>query len=347
MKPGSRRVYILLAVVWLAVAGLSLGVGTTGIGWADYWQDAFRRAPDATVSAFAGNLAALPLPRLLIGTLAGAALAMAGAMFQALFRNPLASPYTLGISSGASLGAAIVIVLTGSAVWHGLPLVSLAAFVGALVCVLIVYGVAHLRRGATVATLLLTGITVGFICSALIVFVMYIAREQDLARLLRWMMGSLEIVGMNPVYEALAMVALAGAVAVWLHRDLDLLMMGEVVAASRGVPVRRSRATAYFAASLLTAGIVAHCGPIGFVGLVMPHLMRSLVGPAHRRLLPACALAGASFLPLCDLLARNAMWWLRAGTESRQVPVGVLTNLLGGAFFLYILLFKRDQRPLA
>jgi iron complex transport system permease protein len=285
------------------------------------------------------------LPRLILGTLAGAALATAGAMFQALFRNPLASPYTLGISSGASLGAALVFMLVGGGLWHGLPLVSLAAFAGAFGCVLIVYAVAHLRRGATMATLLLTGITIGFLCSALIALVLVLARLQDMEAILHWTMGSLEVVGMDPVYESLIMVAIAAGVAVYLHRDLDLLMMGEIVAASRGVPVRQSRRWAYFAASLLTAGVVAHCGPIGFVGLIIPHLMRAVVGPTHRRLLPGCVLAGASFLPLCDLIARNAMWWLRG--ESRQLPVGVLTNLLGGAFFLYVLLARRDERHMA
>jgi iron complex transport system permease protein len=120
---------------------------------------------------------------------------------------------------------------------------------------------------------------------------------------------------------------------------LDLLMMGEVVAAGRGVSVGRSRLVIYFAASLLTAGVVAHCGPIGFVGLMIPHLARHMVGPQHRYLLPACVLTGAAFLPLCDLLARNAMWWMTG--DSRQVPVGVLTNLIGGAFFLYLLLRGR------
>jgi iron complex transport system permease protein len=173
---------------------------------------------------------------------------------------------------------------------------------------------------------------------------MCLAEQHDLSAILRWMMGSLEIVTLDPVYEALALFVLAGGVAAWLHRDLDLLMMGEVVAASRGVSVKQSRRWAYFAASLLTAGVVAHCGPIGFVGLIIPHLMRFLVGPTHRFLLPGCALAGAAFLPLCDLLARNAMWWIRE--ESRQVPVGVLTNLVGGGFFLYILLSRRDDRPI-
>jgi iron complex transport system permease protein len=343
MQP--RNVYILLAIAWLIVAVASLNIGTTGVGWAKNWDLARQTSPDHAIAEFWGNMKSLALPRLILGTLAGAALAMAGAMFQALFRNPLASPYTLGISSGASLGAAIVITFAGGGLWCGLPLVSLAAFAGAAGCVLIVYAVAHLRRGATMATLLLTGITIGFLCSALLVLVLFLGTKYDMSGILQWMMGSLEIVGMDPVYESLVMVAIAAGVAVYLHRDLDLLMMGETVAASRGVPVQQARRWAYFAASLLTAGVVAHCGPIGFVGLIIPHLMRFLVGPTHRRLLPGCALAGASFLPLCDLLARNAMWWLRA--ESRQVPVGVLTNLVGGAFFLYILLAKRDDRPMA
>ncbi|MCL2330808.1 MAG: iron ABC transporter permease, partial [Phycisphaerae bacterium] len=331
----------------------SLIIGTTGIGWQKYWTMANEATVDGNkpahpIRAFCDTMLKLPVPRLIMGSIAGAALAMAGAMFQALFRNPLASPYTLGISSGASLGAAITIVLTGGGLWFGvLPKVSVAAFAGALACVLIVYAVAHLRRGASMAVLLLTGITIGYVCSALIVFVMFLANTYDLSAILHWMMGSLEAaggVGMNPVYESLMLVVVAAGVAIYLHRDLDLLMMGETLAASRGVPVRQSRRWAYFSASLLTAGVVAHCGPIGFVGLIVPHVMRSIVGPTHRWLLPGCALAGAMFLPLCDLLARNAMWWLRG--EPRQVPVGVLTNLVGGLFFLYILLVRRNDRPL-
>jgi iron complex transport system permease protein len=287
----------------------------------------------------------LTLPRLLMGTLAGASLAMAGAMFQSLFRNPLASPYTLGVSSGASLGASIALTLIGGGLLFGLPVVSIAAFVGALICVTVVYLVAQMRRTPSIGILLLAGITMGFICSALIVVIIILSREHDVRHIFQWMMGSLEIVGFNPVYESLAMFALAGGLAVYLHRDLDLLMMGQTVAASRGVSVRRSNRLIYFSASLLTAGVVAQCGPIGFVGLMMPHVMRFFVGPIHRHLLPACALAGAVFLPLCDLLARNAMWWLQG--EYGQVPVGVLTNLIGGAFFLYLLLSHRRDRQIA
>jgi len=324
MTPRQRNTYIVLAIALAAASALSMTAGNCGESFFDTWR-------------------VLSLPRLVIGMLAGASLAVAGAMFQALFRNPLASPYTLGVSSGASLGAAVAITSVGGGLWYGLPKISVAAFIGALTCVAIVYLVANLREGQSITTLLLAGITIGLICSALIVMVLFLAWRHDLREILQYMMGSLEIVGFEPVYESLAMVALAGGVAVYLHRDLDLLMMGEVVAASRGVPVRRSRGLIYLAASLLTAGVVSHCGPIGFVGLLVPHMMRFLVGPTQRHLLPACAMAGAAFLPLCDLLARNAMWWLRQ--ESRQVPVGVLTNLVGGGFFLYLLLTRRTDRP--
>ncbi|HOW72101.1 MAG TPA: iron ABC transporter permease [Phycisphaerae bacterium] len=339
MPPGLRRLYLTLGCVWLAVAAASLLIGTTGTSLAAYWHQASGAADP--VMEILRQLSALALPRLLMGMLAGGSLAVAGAMFQSLFRNPLASPYTLGVSSGASLGAALAIMAAGGGLWHGVPMVSVMAFLGAVVCVGIVYGIARVRPGQATGTLLLAGLTLGFISSALIVLVMFLAEIRDSDQILRWMMGSLEVVGMSPVYESLALAALAGGVATYLHRDLDLLMMGEVVAASRGVAVRHSRRLIYFSASLLTAGVVAHVGPIGFVCLLVPHICRALVGPTHGRLIPACALGGAAFLPLCDLLARNAMWWL-AG-ETRQIPVGVLTSLIGGSFFLYLLLARRDR----
>ena len=341
MSRRAGRLYVVLILACILVAAVSLIVGTTGVGLSHYWSRA--RTESRPLLDLWARMAGLPLPRLAMGMLAGAALAPAGAIFQALFRNPLASPYTLGVSSGASLGAAIAIMFAGGGLLYGLPVVSLFAFMGALLCVTVVYAIAHLRGGQSSSTLLLAGITIGFLCSAGIVLVLFLAQRQDMSVILQWMMGSLEILGFEPVLEALAMATLAGGAAMYLHRDLDLMMMGEVVAASRGVDVRRSRRLLYFTASLLTAGVVAHCGPIGFVGLLVPHAMRFFVGAGHQRLLPACALAGAAFLPLCDLLARNAMYWLRG--EFRQVPVGVLTNLVGGGFFLYLLLTRRQERP--
>lgn len=339
MAARPRYFYPMLGLGWLAVAACSLAIGTTGVSVRDYWSQA--AATNRPFAEFIERLAALPLPRLCLGTLAGASLAVAGAMFQSIFRNPLASPYTLGVSSGASLGAAAAITFIGGGLWHGVSVVSLAAFAGALVSVCVVYWVAAATRSHTSASLLLAGLTIGFICSALIVLIMFLADVRDADQVLRWMMGSLEVIGMSAVYETLALAAVAGGVAAFLHRDLDLLMMGETVAASRGVSVRWSRRLVYFSASLLTAGVVAHCGPIGFVGLLIPHICRALVGPTHRHLLGACALAGGVFLPLCDLIARNALWWLNG--ESRQVPAGVLTSLIGGGFFLYLLIQQRNR----
>jgi iron complex transport system permease protein len=328
-------------LAWAIVAACSLAVGTTGVNWSDYWQQA--AAGSHPGREMFRSLMTLPVPRLLIGTLGGAALAVAGAMFQALFRNPLASPYTLGVSSSASLGAALAFAALGTGLWHGISIVSAAAFLGALVCVSIVYVIAGATRQHGSVALLLAGLTLAFISSAFVILIMYLAEIRDADQIMRWMMGSLEIVGLAPVYEVAALAAIAAGVAAWLHRDLDLLMMGEQLAASRGVAVRRSRRLIYFAASLLTAGVVAHCGPIGFVGLLVPHICRSLVGPTHHRLLPACALAGAAFLPLCDLIARNTLWWLNG--ESRQIPVGVFTSLIGGTFFIYLLVSRRARSP--
>ncbi len=336
-----RTWLIGLAAVWAVIAAASLLLGTTGVSLFDYWREAAGR-PRPVLEMWRLMLT-LPVPRLAVGTLAGASLAVAGAMFQAIFRNPLASPYTLGVSSSASLGAAVAFAF-GAGLWHGASAVSGAAFIGAIVCVTIVYLIAGATRRYGSAALLLAGLTLGFISSALVVLIMYLADVRDADQIMRWMMGSLEIVGMDPVYEVLALAAVAGGVAVWLHRDLDLLMMGETLAAGRGVSVRRSRRLVYFSGSLLTAGVVAHCGPIGFVGLLVPHICRSLVGATHGRLLPVCALVGACFLPLCDLVARNALWWI--GGESRQIPVGVFTGLIGGVFFVYLLVSRRSRSVL-
>jgi len=318
-------VYLFLLAAWVATAVFSLAVGNCGETIVGNWGD------ETAMSTFMR----LTLPRFAIGTLAGASLAMAGAVFQSLFRNPLASPYTLGVSSGASLGASIAITL-------GLPVISPIAFIGALICVSVVYTVAHLKQSRSIGILLLAGITMGFICSALIVLILFLAKPHDATSILRWMMGSLQIYQWESVVYALIWVLLAAAVALYLHRHLDLMMMGETVAASRGVSVRWARRLLYFSASVLTAVIVAYCGPIGFVGLIIPHTMRYFVGPTHRRLILACALAGAVFLPLCDTIARNAIWWTNSN-DFRQLPVGVLTNLIGGLFFLYLLLARRSQ----
>jgi len=285
----------------------------------------------------------LRVPRVLMAVAAGAGLAVAGTTLQSLFRNPLADPYVLGVSSGASLAAAWAVLHGVSGLWWGLSKLSLVALGGAVACVLIVYGVARLKQGFSTGTLLLAGVTVSFISSALIVLTMFRAGQHDIQAIIKWLMGSCEVAGIDPVLDAAVFLFPGVGAAIYMHRELDLLMMGELVAAARGVSVRRARRRAYFAASIMTAGVVAQCGPIGFVGLVIPHVMRFFVGPSHRLLLPAAMLAGAIFLPVCDAIARSGI--LIPGS-SRQIPVGVLTNLVGGGFFLYLLLGRREERPI-
>jgi iron complex transport system permease protein len=271
---------------------------------------------------------------------AGAALAMAGAVFQAMFRNPLASPFTLGASSGAACAAALALHFGLTGLVAGVAVLPLIAFCGALVSVCVVYGVARLRRGFSTGTLLLAGVSIGFISAAGILLIQFLSSEPVTNATVRWLMGSVEV---RPaaVRDALLWLVVGGVVVCYLHRELDLLLMGELVAASRGVAVRRSRALAYFAASLMVAGVVAGCGPIAFVGLVVPHLLRGVCGPRHLLLLPACGLGGATLLIWCDVLARNAMNWIEG--SAMEVPVGVLTSLLGGVFFLALLMVRKEE----
>ncbi len=342
--------FVALAAALVATALVVPLVGASHVGWADIRSGLTDR------SAIAGRIFwEVRVPRLLLGMLAGATLAAAGVSFQSMFRNPLASPFTLGVSSGAGLGAALAMALASA--WPILAAgwaVSAAAFVGAMGSVLIVYGLAGLRRGFSSNTLLLAGVSIGFVCSAMILLIQYLSSEAVTNATVRWLMGSVDVIGGYGVFTYSVPLVVAGlAVLAWHWREMDLLMMGDLVAAGRGVNVRRTRRHVYFSASIMVAAVVAHTGPIAFVGLVVPHLARMVVGPMHGRLLPGALLGGAVFLPVCDVIAANAMRWLApASSQTAQlsaimIPVGVLTSLLGGVFFLGMLLSRRVETPLA
>lgn len=336
MRSSPRRLFLVLG---LLLAATVLGVPL--LGSADVRLDQV--------------LWTLRAPRLVLALLAGCSLSLAGATFQATFRNPLATPFTLGVASGASLFVAIAVVLGQEGMWWMTSLHTVYAFAGAALTVLIVYAIALSQGNLGTGTLLLAGVAIAFLCTAGIVLVQALAAEMAAREIIRWMMGSLVIVGREgwwSMLPAAGVLLVAGGIIARLHRDLDVLMMGELVAASRGVHVKRARTTAYFAASALTAATVALCGPIAFVGLMVPHAMRYLVGPRHAVLLPACALGGMIFLPVCDAVAHNLLPWLsQAGVltflgfppSTSELPVGVLTSLLGGGFFLYLLLTRRRR----
>ncbi len=272
------------------------------------------------------------LPRAIAGALVGGALAAAGVVFQGLLRNPLATPYTLGVSAGASLGAMIAITFGATLPFAGAAPASLA---GALLAVSVVYLLATARHsGLSTTVLLLAGVTLNSFFSALILFVQYLANFADLFRAMRWLMGNLDVASYDSILGALPFVLVSFLAFAWLARPLNLLSLGADAAGARGVNVVTAQRTAFFSASLATGAAVSVGGPIGFIGIIVPHLVRLMVGADHRLVLPASIFLGAGFLVLCDMLAR----WIMAPME---LPVGIVTAMIGGPFFLWMLIRKR------
>jgi iron complex transport system permease protein len=277
----------------------------------------------------------LRLPRVLMAGIVGASLAMVGAALQAMFRNPLAEPLTLGVSGGGALGASIAIAFGMGAHVAGLPVVFIAAFLGAGAAVLVVYRMA--RTGMTVlpGALLLAGVVMNTIAAAGVVVIQYFADYSRALQILRWMIGSLDVVGFDLVWRMLLFLVPGWIVLLAMARDLHLLAVDEETAASLGVNVRRSERLVYAASSLIVGVTVAVGGSIGFVGLIVPHAVRLMFGEDVRLVLPCSFVLGAAFLMLADAAARTV---LGAG----ELPVGAITALAGGPVFLWLL--RRQQR---
>jgi iron complex transport system permease protein len=271
------------------------------------------------------------LPRVCLAWIAGAGLAVAGMAFQALFRNALATPFTLGVSSGASFGAALGVRAGFGAAFIGLSGVSVGAMLGALLAIAFVYGLSRIKRDCSTGTMLLAGVAVNFFFSSLILLIQYTADFYDTFRILRWLMGGFQMVGFDAPLQVAPFVAAGTLLLAALAGELNLLTTGEELAASRGVAVNRVKTLLFFSISVMVGIIVSVCGPVGFVGLMCPHICRLLIGADHRRLLPATFLFGGAFLVACDTVARTAF----APTE---LPVGIFTAFLGGPFFLWLLL---------
>jgi len=276
----------------------------------------------------------LRVPRVMLGFLAGAAMSMAGMVFQAMFRNPLATPFTLGVSSGAALGATLYIRLGLSFAVLGVAGVTLAAFAGALLAIVVVYGLIRARPGSSTGTMLLAGVAVNFTFSSFILLAHYTSDMANSFNILRWLMGRLDTVGPDEPLGLLPLVVFGGFAALALHRELNLMSVGDEIAVGRGVDVSRYRKVLFLAMSVMVGGVVAVCGPIGFVGMMAPHICRLLIGPDHRWLGPMSLMFGGIFLVVCDTLSRV----LAAPAE---LPVGIITALLGGPFFLWLLTGRR------
>lgn len=275
-------------------------------------------------------LFSIRVPRVLIGFLAGSGLALCGMVFQALFRNPLATPFTLGISSGASFGAAFTILTGWVGMFFGIPSSAFGALGGAFAAMFLVYGFSALQRNVSSITILLAGIAVSFLFSSLLMFVQFLSSLQHSFQIIRWLMGGLEVYGYQPIYSMLPLIIMGILVIFIKLPELDFLLTGEDIAKTRGVHVKRTKKILFFATSITVGAIVSVCGPIGFIGMMTPHICRLLFGNNHTILGPATFFFGGVFLVVCDIIARTIV-------APSEMPVGVITSLLGGPFFLWIL----------
>jgi len=316
---------LLIASLLLVIAvALAASFGTESVSWA--------RALSDVDSVDYAILFDVRLPRIALSGLAGAGLAAVGVAFQALLRNPLAEPYVLGVSGGAALGATIVIAL-------GLPLtaawatavVPASAMIGGLAATALVYAIARAGEGSA-TSMLLAGVIVNAIASALITFIKTLVSAAKAQDLLFWLMGFIDVPSRTTLLVVSVYVFIGCGVLVADAGRLNLLSLGDEPAQHLGVDVRKLERRVYIAASLVVGAIVSATGLIGFVGLVVPHALRRVLGPDHRVLLPTSLVVGATTLVLCDLLARAAFRWI--GTEP---PVGAVTALVGGPLFLVLL----------
>jgi iron complex transport system permease protein len=318
-----RRYWRVVAVAAAVAAAALLLAPLVGPTRLDFARALSRQSPDFEL------LVTLRIPRVLLAMLTGGSLALAGAVFQALLRDALATPYTMGVSSGASLGAVMAIVFGWQriGIWGG-------ALGGAGIVLLLVLGIAGMGRRMSSFTLLLAGIAINSMCSAMILFVHSIAGLTQSFSVARWMMGGIDSVDYATLGWLAAATLPAAAVVLARGTDWNLMAVGDEWAAARGVSVNTMMLTGYFAGALLTAPVTAVTGPIGFVGLIVPHALRLWVGADHRVLLPCSVLAGAAFLAACDAVARIVL-------APADLPVGVVTALLGGPFFIWLLRTRR------
>ncbi len=318
-----RKVALFCAAVPLLLC-FSLFFGPSGMG-----------LPDIQ-TPFGSAILSLRFNRLLMGLMTGAALSASGVIFQALLRNPLAEPYVLGVSGGAGLGATLCILLSsGVLVTVGLPVV---AFISSLLTLMLVYTIAGQGSSGppSVYSLILSGVIVSSICSSIIMFLVSTASIEGLHSVIWWMLGSLQPVPAGQQLLSAALIT-GGIAGIWLlSPQLNALALGREMAHYQGLRADRVIAAGLLLGTLLAATAVALSGMIGFVGLIVPHVMRAIFGPDHRKLVPLAALGGGAFLVLCDAIARTIF-------SPVEIPVGVVTALAGGPFFLIILQRRMKQ----
>jgi iron complex transport system permease protein len=344
ISPSLHRSLPLSPFVWcilllIVAILLSAAIGAVAIHPFDVVRIIASRLPFLHITptwpeTFETILFDIRLPRTVLILLVGAALSGSGAAYQGLFRNPLADPYIIGVASGAGLGAVIAMALHWPATVLGALVIPIAAFIGALITVGVVYGLARVGRATPVATLILAGVAIGSFTTAITTFLM-LSSQAELRRAISWMLGGFAFGGWLPIVAILPYI-ISGLIALTLMgRALNVLQFGDDQAQQLGLRVDRVKLIIVIAASLTTAAAVAYAGIIGFVGLAVPHVIRLLWGGDYRRLIPLSIIAGAALLLLADILARTII-------APQEVPLGVVTAMFGAPFFLWVL--RRTKR---
>jgi iron complex transport system permease protein len=330
MQARKKLIYSLgsLFLLWILISLASMFMGTYDI--------------NPIRAIFSGDELAqaiyfkIRIPRILMASIAGGTLAIAGAGLQALFRNPLASPFTLGVSGGASLGALLAIRIGLANGILGFSAVTVFSFLFSIFTILFVYSISKLRGVVATGRLLLAGVVVNFFYSAIILFLQFFSDLTQPLQTMRWIMGSLDIVGFDTAWKSLFLVIPSCMILLSMTKDMNLFSLGDDVASSLGVDVNMMEKKIYFATSLAASAVISVTGPIGFVGLIIPHILRMIVGVDNRVIIPCSFLLGASFLTLMDTISRTII-------SPVEIPVGIITASFGGVFFLWLLIKTKKE----
>ena len=335
---------LILAAAAMFVASIMTGAADASLGNVLRWLFGVEGAEQALSVRDRIIILDIRLPRAVMGLLVGASLAVSGAIMQGLFRNPLADPALVGISSGASLGAVLTIVL-GSSLFgalfavFGFYALPVAAFLGCLMTTLLLYRIATRSGQTSVATMLLAGIALAALANAVTGVLIFVADDKQLRDLTFWGLGSLAGANWTKILSAAPIILVSLVVVPFLARGLNALTLGEAAAFHMGIPVQRLKNIAIVSVAALTGASVAVSGGIGFVGIVVPHVLRLIIGPDHRYLLPASALLGGTLLIFADMVARTIV-------PPAELPIGIITAFVGAPFFLWILLRGRSHMGL-
>ncbi len=344
LASSKNKINILLMSILLVFSiVIFVNVGTANVSISDTFKIIFSNVPiinkyiDITdiSDSYINIIWKIRLPRVLLGVLVGSSLSVAGAAFQGMFKNPMADPFVIGISSGAALGATLGIVSGLSINILGMSSITIFAFLGALVSVLLVYNIARVNQKIPITTLLLSGVAVGQLFTAMMSLIM-VLYDNNMQKIIYWTMGGLSAKGWDPVVRLSLPLILSMLALGLFSKELNILLLGEDSAKSMGINVEKTKRYIIILGSFMTALVVSVSGIIGFVGLIIPHSVRLVFGPDYKMLIPSSALMGAIFMIFADAIARTII-------SPTEIPVGIITALFGAPFFIYLLKNRKSN----